>query len=175
MLVDIAAEENISLTDLVIKILTAPFGDRTLCIHFIIDEADVETNLAYADMMVGSDGIPDLRGKPHPRLFGTFPECSVTMSGNAASCAGSNSADDIFVGQNLRTWRTGQIKSGYWADLLLFQPDVVIDEATYDEPKTEASGIDMVVVNGHIAFRAGEHSGVGSGQMLRYRREPFGH
>ena len=44
-----------------------------LCIHFIIDEADVETNLAYADMMVGSDGIPDLRGKPHPRLFGTFP------------------------------------------------------------------------------------------------------
>ena len=52
----------------------------------------------------------------------------------------------------------------------MFRPDDVIDEATYDEPKTEASGIDMVVVNGQIALESGQHSGVGSGQMLRYRR-----
>ena len=177
MLVDIATEENISLTDLVIKILTAPFGDRTLCIHFIIDEADVETNLAHADMMVGSDGIPDLRGKPHPRLFGTFPRVlghyvrkrSVLSLPEAVRRMTSLSAKTFGLGDR------GEIKSGYWADLLLFQPDVVIDQATYDEPKTEAAGIDMVVVNGHIALEAGEHSGVGSGQMLRYRRSSFGH
>ena len=69
----------------------------------------------------------------------------------------------------------GEIKPGFWADLLMFRPDDVIDEATYDEPKTEASGIDMVVVNGQIALEFGQHSGVGSGQMLRYRRHPFGH
>ena len=57
----------------------------------------------------------------------------------------------------------------------MFRPDDVIDEATYDEPKTEASGIDMVVVNGQIALASGQHSRVGSGQMLRYRRHPFGH
>ena len=177
MLVDIATEENISLTDLVIKILTAPFGDRTLCIHFIIDEADVETNLAHADMMVGSDGIPDLRGKPHPRLFGTFPrvlghyvrERSVLSLPEAVRRMTSLSAKTFGLGER------GEIKTGYWADLLLFQPDVVIDQATYDEPKTEAAGIDMVVVNGQIALEAGAHSGVGSGQMLRYRRSPFGH
>ena len=73
MLVDIAAEENTDLKELTLRILTAPRGDRTLCIQFIIDEADVETNLRHADMMVGSDGIPDLRGPSHPRLFGTFP------------------------------------------------------------------------------------------------------
>jgi N-acyl-D-amino-acid deacylase len=177
MLVDIAAQENISLTDLVIKILTAPLGDRTLCIHFIIDEADVETNLAHADMMVGSDGIPDLRGKPHPRLFGTFPrvlghyvrERGVLSLPEAVRRMTSLSAKTFGLSER------GEIKPGFWADLLMFRPDDVIDEATYDEPKTEASGIDMVVVNGQIALASGQHSGVGSGQMLRYRRHPFGH
>ncbi len=177
MLVDIAAHENISLTDLVIKILTAPLGDRTLCIHFIIDEADVETNLAHADMMVGSDGIPDLRGKPHPRLFGTFPrvlghyvrERGVLSLPEAVRRMTSLSAKTFGLSER------GEIKPGFWADLLMFRPDDVIDEATYDEPKTEASGIDMVVVNGQIALEFGQHSGVGSGQMLRYRRHPFGH
>ena len=176
MLVDIAAYENISLTDLVIKILTAPLGDRTLCIHFIIDEADVETNLAHADMMVGSDGIPDLRGKPHPRLFGTFPrvlghyvrERGVLSLPEAVRRMTSLSAKTFGLSER------GEIKPGFWADLLMFRPDDVIDEATYDEPKTEASGIDMVVVNGQIALEFGQHSGVGSGQMLRYRRPPFG-
>ena len=177
MLVDIAAAENTSLTDLVIKILTAPFGDRTLCIHFIIDEADVETNLAHTDMMVGSDGIPDLRGKPHPRLFGTFPrvlgyyvrERGVLSLPEAVRRMTSLSAKTFGLGER------GEIRPGYWADLLLFRPDQIIDEATYDEPKTEASGIDMVVVNGQIALETGQHSGVGSGQMLRYRMSPFGH
>lgn len=175
MLVDIAAEENISLTDLVIKILTAPFGDRTLCIHFIIDEADVETNLAHADMMVGSDGIPDLRGKPHPRLFGTFPkvlgyyvrERGVLSLPEAVRRMTSLSAKTFGLSER------GEIKPGYWADLMLFRPDDIVDQATYDEPKTEAAGIDMVVVNGQIALEAGQHSGVGSGQMLRYRDTPF--
>ena len=175
MLVDIAAEENISLTDLVIKILTAPFGDRTLCIHFIIDEADVETNLAHADMMVGSDGIPDLRGKPHPRLFGTFPkvlgyyvrERGVLSLAEAVRRMTSLSAKTFGLSER------GEIKPGYYADLMLFRHDDIVDQATYDEPKTEAAGIDMVVVNGQIALEAGQHSGVGSGQMLRYRDTPF--
>ena len=52
----------------------------------------------------------------------------------------------------------GEIKSGYWADLMLFRPDEIVDQATYDEPKREAAGINMVVVNGQIALEAGQHS-----------------
>ena len=74
MAIDIANAEDLPVTEVIHKILTAPKGDRTICIQFIIDEADVETNLAHADMMVGSDGIPDLNGRPHPRLFGTIPK-----------------------------------------------------------------------------------------------------
>ncbi|MDP3768119.1 MAG: amidohydrolase family protein, partial [Dehalococcoidia bacterium] len=73
MLEDIATEIALSLEETVRLILTAEKGDRTICIQFTIDEADVETNLRHPRVMIGSDGIPDLRGRPHPRLFGTFP------------------------------------------------------------------------------------------------------
>lgn len=176
MLVDIAAEENLRLDEMVRKILTAPFGDRTLCIQFVIDEADVETNLAHTDMMVGSDGIPDLRGKPHPRLFGTFPkvlgyyvrERGVLSLPEAVRRMTSLSAD-IF-GLHDR----GRVAPGQWADLMLFRPSEIADLATYDEPMTAPAGIDMVTVNGQIALEGDVHSNAGTGQMLRYRRSSYG-
>lgn len=176
MLIDIAAEEGIDVTEMVKKVLTAPKGDRTICIQFIIDEADVETNLAWHDMMVGSDGIPDLNGRPHPRLFGTFPrvlghyvrERGILSLPEAVRRMTSLSARTF--GMNER----GQVKEGYFADLCLFDPDTVIDTATYDEPKLEATGINMVIVNGRVAFDHGRHTGAGSGKMLRYRRAAYG-
>jgi N-acyl-D-amino-acid deacylase len=182
MLVDIAAEEGIDVTEAVRKVLTAPKGDRTICIQFIIDEADVETNLAHADMMVGSDGIPDLRGKPHPRLFGTFPrvlghyvrERGILELPEAVRRMTTLSAETFGIIER------GQIREGYWADLVLFDPATVIDAASYDEPQTEPDGIRLVVVNGAVAYerlnadQSGRHTGAGTGMMLRYRREAYG-
>ena len=181
MVVDIAAEADEEVTETVRRILTAPKGDRTICIQFIIDEADVETNLAHADMMVGSDGIPDLRGKPHPRLFGTFPrvlghyvrERGVLALPEAVRRMTSLSA------QTFGMTERGQIREGYWADLVLFDPETIIDGATYDAPQTEPEGIALVVVNGAVAYerwdgeQPGTHTGAGTGQMLRYRRTSF--
>jgi N-acyl-D-amino-acid deacylase len=182
MVVDIAAEEGVDVTEVVHRILTAPKGDRTICIQFIIDETDVETNLAHADMMVGSDGIPDLRGKPHPRLFGTFPrvlghyvrERGVLALPEAVRRMTSLSAETFGMKER------GQIREGYWADLVLFDPDTIIDGATYDAPQTEPEGILLVVVNGAVAYerqdgrQPGVHTGIGTGQMLRYRRDAYG-
>jgi N-acyl-D-aspartate/D-glutamate deacylase len=64
----------------------------------------------------------------------------------------------------------GLVKEGYFADLVLFDPETVKDEATYEDPKREPAGISLVVVNGKIAFENGRHTGAGAGQMLRYRR-----
>jgi N-acyl-D-aspartate/D-glutamate deacylase len=177
MLTDIAAELGIDVTDAVKHVLTAPKGDRTICIQFIIDEADVETNLAYRDMMVGSDGIPDLRGRPHPRLFGTFPR----VLGHYVRDRRVLSLEEAVRRMTSLSARTfglanrGRIEPGYWADLVLFDPDTVRDGATYDDPKQPPVGITLVAVNGVVAFRDGVHSGVGSGRMLRYRRPAFGH
>lgn len=45
-----------------------------------------------------------------------------------------------------------------------------MDTATYDDPKQEPVGIQLVVVNGEIAYEKGVHTAAGSGKMLRYRR-----
>ncbi len=181
MVVDIAAEEGLDVTEVVHKILTDDKGDRTICIHFIIDEADVETNLAHRDMMVGSDGIPDLRGKPHPRLFGTFPrvlgryvrERGILELPEAVRRMTSLSAETFGIQER------GQVREGYWADLVLFDPATIIDGADYDAPQTEPEGIQLVMVNGAVAYERldgtapGIHTGAATGAMLRYRREAF--
>ncbi len=172
MVRDIAADEGSGLAEVVQKILRAPKGDRTICIHFMIDEADIETNLRHPRMMVGSDGIPDLAGKPHPRLFGTFPrvlaryvrERSVLTLEEAVRRMTSLSCERFGLADR------GRVREGYWADLVLFDPDAVQDTATYADPTREAEGIDLVRVNGQVAFEDGRHTGVGAGRMLRYQR-----
>ncbi|MCZ6890059.1 MAG: D-aminoacylase [Gammaproteobacteria bacterium] len=171
MLTDIAAERGIDVVQAVKLILTAPEGDRTICIQFIIDEADIETNLAHRDMMVGSDGIPELNGQPHPRLFGTFPRILARYVRERAILT-LEEAVRRMTSLSARTFGLtdrGQIKEGYWADLVLFDPATVSDTATYDDPKREPKGIALVVVNGKVAFEEGTHTLVGSGKMLRYR------
>jgi len=170
MAVDVAAELSVDVTDLIRDVIVAPQGDRTLCIQFIIDEVDVEENLRHPLMMVGSDGIPDLRGQPHPRLFGTFPKVlshyvrdrGVIDLPEAIRRMTSLSCDRFGMTDR------GRIGEGQFADLVLFDPDTVADHATYDDPKQEPIGIDLVVVNGAIACRDGAHTAVGTGRMLTH-------
>ncbi|HEB88828.1 MAG TPA: D-aminoacylase, partial [Deltaproteobacteria bacterium] len=176
MLVDIAAELGIDVTEAVRHVLTAPEGDLTICILFIIDEADVETNLAHADMMIGSDGIPELDGRPHPRLFGTFARIlgRYVRERRILSLAEAVRRMTSLAASTFGLEERGQIREGWWADLVLFDPDRILDTATYDDPQREPEGIDLVVVNGEVALEAGHHTRVGSGRMLRYRRPAFG-
>src|SRR5581483_2509565 len=74
-------------------------GDETISITYGMSEDDIETNLRHPLMMIGSDGIPNLRGKPHPRLFGTFPRA------RRDTARGSRQADDIALVRAVRTGR----------------------------------------------------------------------
>ena len=172
MLVDIAAELGITAPEAVRHVLTAPDGKKTICIQHVMDEGDVVSNLRHDRVMIGSDGLPDLTGRPHPRLFGTFPrvlgryvrEQGVVDLESAVRRMTSLSCD--VHGLSGR----GRITEGNWADLVLFDPDVVIDVASYEDPKRESVGIRNVWVNGHMAFNNGVHTRVGSGNVLRYRQ-----
>ncbi|MGB4862853.1 MAG: amidohydrolase family protein, partial [Tepidiformaceae bacterium] len=172
MVPDIAIEQEWSIDETVREIVTSPNGRKVICIHFIIDEADIETNLRHRKMLIGSDGIPELKGNPHPRLFGTMPrvlsryvrERKVLSLEEAIRRMTSASCERFGLVDR------GLVKEGYWADLVLFDPETVQDLATYENPKQEPAGISMVVVNGQVAYEAGKHTGVGSGQMLRFKR-----
>ena len=175
MLTDIAEEEGKGIKEMVRSILLSPRGDKTICIQFIISEQDVETNISHQDMMIGSDGIPDLKGRPHPRLFGTFPRVlgHYVREKQILNLSEAVRRMTSLPAATFGMLERGQIKEGYFADLVLFDPDSIIDRATYDEPKLKPAGIKMVVVNGEIALSEGHPTGIGSGQMLRYRRECF--
>jgi N-acyl-D-amino-acid deacylase len=170
MAADLAAEQGVTPSDVIREVLTAPEGNRTICIQFIIDEADIATNLAHPLMMVGSDGIPDLGGRPHPRLFGTFPRVlshyvrdeGVLTLEEAVRRMTSLSCDRFGLADR------GRVMEGNLADLVVFDPDTVVDTATYDDPQQEPIGVDLVVVNGAIAYRDREHTGASSGRFLTY-------
>ena len=176
MLTDIAEEQGLTLPEAVKHVLTAPKGDRTLCIQFIIDEADIETNLAFPDMMVGSDGIPDLRGKPHPRLFGTFPRVlsRYVRERGVLSLPEAVRRMTSVAARTFGMTERGQLREGFWADLVLFDPHTIHDTASYDNPQQEPAGIHRVFVNGQPSFVEGKHTGVGSGKMLRYQQSAYG-
>ena len=172
MLTDICAEHGWDLEEGVRQCVTGPHGKETLCIQFIIHEDDIATNLRHPRMMVGSDGIPVLKGSPHPRLYGTMPrilaeyvrERRVLTLEDAIHRMTQMSCDRFGLAAR------GLVREGYWADLVLFDPAAVRDTATYDDPQREPDGIRMVVVNGEIALEDGHHTGVGAGRMLRYKQ-----
>jgi N-acyl-D-aspartate/D-glutamate deacylase len=170
---EIAARCEWDIEEAVRQVITGPRGKETICIHFIIDEADIETNLRHPRVMIGSDGIPELEGKPHPRLYGTMPrvlgeyvrERGVLTLEEAVRRMTSLACERFGLAGR------GLLKEGYWADLVLFDPATVRDTATYQDPKREPEGIRMVVVNGQIAYEGGQHTHVGAGRMLRYGKD----
>jgi N-acyl-D-amino-acid deacylase len=172
MIPEIAARCEWDIEEAVRQVITGPRGKETICIQFIIDEADIETNLRHPRMMIGSDGIPELTGKPHPRLFGTMPR----VLGEYVRERGILTLEEAIRRMtSLPCSRfglagRGLIREGYWADLVLFDRVAVRDTATYKDPKQEPEGIKMVLVNGEVALEGGRHTGVGAGRALRYNR-----
>ncbi len=71
MLTEAARALGLDVPALVSRILAAPEGVRTLCITFTMGDEDLERNLTHPRAMIGSDGLVDLSGKPHPRLAAT--------------------------------------------------------------------------------------------------------
>jgi N-acyl-D-amino-acid deacylase len=136
-------------------------------IYFQMDEADVRRVLAYPRAMVGSDGLP-WDTIPHPRLWGTFPrvlghyardEKLLTMQDAIHRMTGLPASEFGFEGRGL-------IKQGYSADLVLFDPNTIIDTATFEKPEQAAKGIEMVVNNGVPIWKGGAETGERPGTIL---------
>jgi len=169
-LTEIAASEGIELAELVRKVLTLPGAERTVAITFMMAEEDVESNLRHPRVMVGSDGLPNPEGRPHPRLYGTFPR----VLGEYARRRGLLSLEAcVRKISNLPCERfglmsRGRIQTGFHADLVLFDPERIEDRASYADPKQPPAGIDLVLVNGAIACEGGRPSQVFAGRFLRF-------
>jgi N-acyl-D-aspartate/D-glutamate deacylase len=171
-LTEIAASEQTTLSELVTKILTLPGAERTVAITFVMAEEDVETNLRHPRVMVGSDGLPNPEGRPHPRLYGTFPR----VLGEYARKRGVLSLEAAvrkisgLPCERFGLVARGRVEAGFHADLVLFDPNAISDRASYADPKQPPVGIDLVLVNGIIAVEAGQPVVARAGTFLRFNK-----
>jgi N-acyl-D-aspartate/D-glutamate deacylase len=164
----LAAEWNLSAAAAAQRILDAEGLAATVVIHNMSDD-DVRTVLRHPTTMIGSDGLPMLHGKPHPRLYGTFAR----VLGHYAREAGVLSMEEAthrMTGMSARRFGLedrGELRPGAFADLVLFDLARIADVATYAEPHQPPAGIARVFVNGTEVVRDGAHTGARPGRTLR--------
>jgi N-acyl-D-amino-acid deacylase len=137
-------------------------------IYFNMHEDDVRRILSFPATMIGSDGLPHDE-HPHPRLWGTFPR----VLGHYAREAGLFSLEEAVRKMTSLTAQTfgikdrGLVAEGYFADLILFDPDTIIDSATFETPCEPAKGVSQVFVNGKCVWQRRAATGLRPGRGLR--------
>jgi N-acyl-D-aspartate/D-glutamate deacylase len=136
---------------------------------FNMTERDIETFMKDPFVMTSSDGSGG-----HPRLFGTYPRKIrryvldrpvITMERMARASAGQ-------VAEVYGIPERGLLKVGYYADVAVFDPETIREEATYVEPEKLSVGMRWVVVNGAVAVEDGEPTGALAGRGLRKPVKP---
>jgi N-acyl-D-amino-acid deacylase len=160
-LIDIAAEWNVPLLEAARRL--QPAG----AVYYGMDEADVRKILAHPLSMVGSDGLPE-DPFPHPRLWGAFPRVLGHFSRDVGLFPLHTAVHKMTGLSAARFGLTerGEIREGYWADLVLFDPATVRDVADFHDPQRAAQGIDGVWVNGVLSYSDGQANGRREGRFL---------
>jgi N-acyl-D-amino-acid deacylase len=164
-LADVAAEWGVTDREAAMRLMPGKAS------YFQIAEEDMRAILAHPLSMVGSDGLPS-DDNPHPRLWGTFPrvlgvyarELGLFDLSEAVAKMTGRTAE--FFGLRDR----GFLRPGFFADITVFDPQTVIDQATYDDPRRPAAGIVSVFVNGEAAFVDGKATGKRPGKLLERSR-----
>ncbi len=133
---------------------------------FNMTERDIETFMKDPFVMTSSDGSGG-----HPRLYGTYPrkirryvldKPVITMERMIQ--ASSQQVAEVYGIAN-----RGSLRTGYFADVIVFDPATIREQATYEEPERLSTGMRWVFVNGTLAVDQGRPTGVMAGRGLRKR------
>lgn len=149
--------------------------NRVNMVIFMAREDNLKRILAHPLVVIGADGEAVApygllgRGKPHPRLYGTFPRVlgKYARDEKIFSFAKGIQKMTSITAQKFGLQNRGQVKQGYFADLVVFNPGKIIDCATWEDPHQYPKGIDSVIVNGQVVIRVGEHTGKLPGKILK--------
>jgi N-acyl-D-amino-acid deacylase len=137
---------------------------------FMMDEEDIIRIMKDSFTMIGTDGVPGFgSAKVHPRMIGTFPR----ILGRYVRKQGVISLEEAIrkmtslPAQTFGLYKKGILRERLDADVVIFDPETIIDHSTFDDPAQPPSGIRWVIVNGELAVENGEVVGATSGQVLR--------
>jgi len=150
--------------------------NRVSMIGFAMDEDNLKKVLSSPHVMIGSDGnavAPHGKlgeGKPHPRYYGTFPRVlgKYAREEKIFDLTTAVNKMTLMPATKLGLKNRGLIAKDNYADIVLFTPETVIDNATFVDPHQFPSGIEYVIVNGKITIENGKHTGAVAGSILRH-------
>jgi len=159
--------------ELVLDVILAD-ENRTMMVNFVMADEDVEFLLPRAESIIASDGWsttpggPTGGGHPHPRCYGTFPRVLGHYVREKRLLRLEEAIHKMTgkPGRKLRLDRRGELKEGYFADVVIFDPATIRDRATFEEPHQFAEGVHWVIVDGHITLDRGTLSDRLVGQVL---------
>lgn len=172
-LAEVADLLHFSPLDAMFSLIEATHNDVGV-VMFNRDEADVQFFLAHPLSMIGSDGSSisprggALETKPHPRFYGTYPR----ILGHYCRELGIMSLETAIhkmtaaPAARLGLKDRGRIARSQAADLVIFDPETVIDRSTFTDPHAYPEGIEHVFVNGVAVITPGGHTGSLPGQIL---------
>jgi dihydroorotase/N-acyl-D-amino-acid deacylase len=120
-------------------------------LQFNQSEANLRANMVHPLSIIISDGFY-VKGRPHPRLHGTFPE----LLGNVSRDKGWLSLPDAIhkvtgsPAARFSIKSRGQLRPGYFADLTIFDPEKIVSHSTYKDPAAAPKGISAVFREGTL-------------------------
>jgi N-acyl-D-amino-acid deacylase len=173
-LAEVAASKGLSELETAVALLRESDGHVSMIYH-TLEEADIETIFRQPFVMVASDGSAlapygalATDYYPHPRNYGCFPRVlgdfvrdrKLVELGEAVRKMTSLPAERFGLVDR------GQVRAGWRADLVAFDPVTVADRATFAEPRAYPIGIEHVLVNGRHVLDRGEHTGARPGAVL---------
>jgi N-acyl-D-amino-acid deacylase len=134
------------------------------CVFHTMDEEEVEDILSHPLVAVASDsGVRSFGvGQPHPRGYGTNARVLGKYVRERKLIALEEAVRKMTAlpAQAFRFADRGLVRPGYVADLAIFDPDAVVDKATFEQPHAYADGFRHVIVNGHLVLENGRMTGL---------------
>jgi len=154
-------------------LLISEGGDLSV-IGFGMGEENTSLILKHPLVMLGSDGVALAtygklsEGIPHPRNYGAFPRFlgKYVREEKLLPLPEAIKKMTSMPAKKLGLKKRGILAKGFYADIVVFDPDTVTDLATYTEPSQYSKGIDTVIVNGTVVIDRGKHSGALPGKVL---------
>ena len=144
-------------------------GGASMVFHSM-DEADVENIMDYPFTMVASDsGIREFgAGVPHPRGYGSNARvlAKYVRERKVLGLEDAIRRMTSLPAQKFGFKNRGLLREGMAADIIIFDPETVQDQSTYEKPHAYSTGIQYVIVNGKITLKQMQHTGVRNGKIL---------
>ena len=147
---------------------------RVGTVYFMMSEDNVRKQIRLPWMSFGSDAasmapeLPFTRSSAHPRAYGTFARLLGRYTRDEKILSLSEAVRRLsgLPASNLELDRRGFLKEGMFADVVVFDPATIADNATFEKPHQYAAGMKHVFVNGVHVLKDGEHTGAKPGLAL---------